>query len=82
MSWEQELKTTLETMMSTDTFTNKRCDDLKADVKRLIEKTMQHEQKLINLNHKFKMLMYYLEVDYNKVVEKYNNKDKGENNAR
>ena len=58
MSWEQELKTTLQTMMSTDTFTNKRCDDLKADVSRLIEKTMQNEQKLINLNHKFKMLMY------------------------
>ena len=43
---------------------------------------MKQEQDLINLNHKMKMLMHYLKVDYNEVVEKYNNKDEGENNAR
>ena len=79
MSWEQELKTTLQTMMTTDTFTNKRCDDLNSDVKHLIEITMQTKQGLININHKIKMLMEHLDVDYDEVVKNY--KPKGDNDA-
>jgi len=89
MNWTEDLKMTIKTMMNTVDNTNKRIDivndninDNKDDISHLIKKSMKQEQDLINLNHKMKMLMHYLKVDYNEVVEKYNNKDEGENNAR
>ena len=82
MSWTNDLKITIKTMMNTVDNTNKRIDiandntkDIKADVSHLIEKAMQSEQKLINLNHKMKMLMQHLKVDYNEVVKNYESKD-------
>lgn len=87
MSWTNDLKITIKTMMNTVDNTNKRIDiandntkDIKTDVSHLIEKAMQSEQKLINLNHKMKMLMHHLKVDYNEVVKNY--KPNGDKDAR
>ena len=42
MSWEQELKTTLQTMMNTHTLTNKRIDNIeKTEVEDLIDQDIK-----------------------------------------
>ena len=66
MSWEQELKTTVTTMMQTDTFTNKRIDKVEntidkeipsnKDLLQVILKIEELEQQIINLNAKIKGL--------------------------
>ena len=65
------LKDSILTIISNAKTQNKISQETSKQLNEIAVIAEKHAQFIINTNHKIKMLMQYLEIDYNDVVSKY-----------